>query len=61
MPLARAAAAVGIDGLFFETHPAPDSSPSDGANMVPLQQLGDVLRRVLVIHEAQKSNESLSD
>ena len=60
-PLARAAAAVGIDGLFFETHPAPDSSPSDGANMVPLQQLGDVLRRVLVIHEAQKSIESLSD
>ena len=60
-PLARAAAAVGIDGLFFETHPAPDSSPSDGANMVPLQQLGDVLRRGLVIHKAQKSIESLSD
>ena len=29
-PLARAATAVGIDGLFFETHPEPDTSPSDG-------------------------------
>ncbi|MEO1990775.1 MAG: 3-deoxy-8-phosphooctulonate synthase [Pirellulales bacterium] len=58
-PLARAAVAVGIDGLFFETHPTPESSPSDGANMVPLSQLGDVLRRVLVIHEAQRSIEPL--
>src|SRR5262249_44060947 len=34
-PLARAATAVGIDGLFFETHPNPDRSPSDGPNMIP--------------------------
>ena len=39
-PLARAAAALGIDGLFFETHPDPDTSPSDGPNMVPLDQFG---------------------
>jgi len=52
-PLARAAAAVGIDGLFMETHPDPDQSPSDGPNMVPLAALGGVLERVLRIHEAR--------
>ena len=52
-PLARAAAAVGIDGVFFETHPDPDTSPSDGPNMVPLPQLRGVLERVLRIHEAR--------
>ncbi len=56
-PLARAAAAVGIDGVFFETHPEPDSSPSDGPNMVPLDQLGGVLERVLRIHEARLAGE----
>jgi 2-dehydro-3-deoxyphosphooctonate aldolase (KDO 8-P synthase) len=48
-PLARAAAAVGIDGVFFETHPRPDESPSDGPNMVPLDQFEKVLERVLSI------------
>jgi len=52
-PLARAAAAVGIDGLFLETHPDPDQSPSDGPNMVPLDELRGVLRRVLLVHEAR--------
>jgi 2-dehydro-3-deoxyphosphooctonate aldolase (KDO 8-P synthase) len=52
-PLARAAAAVGIDGLFFETHPDPASSPSDGPNMVPLDELRGVVERVLRIHEAR--------
>jgi len=56
-PLARAAAAVGIDGVFFETHPRPDESPSDGANMVPLDELGGVLERVLLIHEARLAGE----
>ena len=45
-PLARAAAAVGVDGLFFETHPHPENSPSDGPNMVPLHQFDAVLDRV---------------
>jgi 2-dehydro-3-deoxyphosphooctonate aldolase (KDO 8-P synthase) len=45
-PLARAAAAVGVDGMFFETHPDPDRSPSDGPNMVPLDQFPAVLERV---------------
>jgi 2-dehydro-3-deoxyphosphooctonate aldolase (KDO 8-P synthase) len=52
-PLARAAAAVGIDGVFFETHPDPDRSPSDGQNMVPLDQFRRVLENVLRIHEAR--------
>lgn len=52
-PLARAAAAVGIDGLFMETHPDPDKSPSDGPNMVPLDRLRGVIERVLRIHEAR--------
>jgi 2-dehydro-3-deoxyphosphooctonate aldolase (KDO 8-P synthase) len=52
-PLARAAAAVGIDGLFLETHPDPDQSPSDGPNMVPLEQLRGVVERVVRIHEAR--------
>ncbi len=51
-PLARAAVAVGIDGLFFETHPDPDLSPSDGPNMVPLGQVEQLLRQVLAIREA---------
>jgi 2-dehydro-3-deoxyphosphooctonate aldolase (KDO 8-P synthase) len=53
-PLARAAAAVGIDGLFFETHPDPDRSPSDGPNMVPLQAAEDLVQQVLRIHAARQ-------
>ena len=50
-PLARAALAIGIDGLFLETHFDPDSSPSDGPNMVPLDQLPRLLDRWLAIRE----------
>lgn len=50
-PLARAATAVGVDGLFFETHPDPDRSPSDGPNMIPLAEFGNVLRRILAIRQ----------
>jgi 2-dehydro-3-deoxyphosphooctonate aldolase (KDO 8-P synthase) len=46
-----------VDGVFFETHPDPDSSPSDGPNMVPLADLGGVLERVLRIHEARLAGE----
>lgn len=51
-PLARAAVAVGVDGLFFETHPNPDQSPSDGPNMIPLDQFAAVLDRVLKVRAA---------
>lgn len=50
-PLARAAVAVGVDGLFFETHPTPETSPSDGPNMIPLAEFGGVLERILAIRE----------
>jgi 2-dehydro-3-deoxyphosphooctonate aldolase (KDO 8-P synthase) len=51
-PLARAAVAMGVDALFFETHPDPDRSPSDGPNMVPLGQLSGLLERLLKLREA---------
>lgn len=51
-PLARAAIAIGADGLFFETHPAPDTAPSDGPNMVPLDQFGPMLSRLVAIRQA---------
>jgi 2-dehydro-3-deoxyphosphooctonate aldolase (KDO 8-P synthase) len=48
-PLARAAMAIGADGLFCETHPDPDRSPSDGPNMIPLDEFSSFLRRLLEI------------
>jgi 2-dehydro-3-deoxyphosphooctonate aldolase (KDO 8-P synthase) len=51
-PLARAAMALGAEGLFLETHPEPDQSPSDGPNMVPLDKLGGLLQRLLAIRQA---------
>ena len=53
LPLARAAAAVGIDALFVETHPDPDSAKSDGPNMIPLSEMGDFMDQVLAIHKAR--------
>ncbi|MBR6057277.1 MAG: 3-deoxy-8-phosphooctulonate synthase [Victivallales bacterium] len=49
-PLARAAAAVGIDGLFLETHPEPEKALSDGANSLPTAQLYNLLSIVKDIH-----------
>jgi 2-dehydro-3-deoxyphosphooctonate aldolase (KDO 8-P synthase) len=48
-PLARAATALGVDGLFFETHPDPEAAMSDGPNTVPLDQFAGLLRRLLAI------------
>jgi 2-dehydro-3-deoxyphosphooctonate aldolase (KDO 8-P synthase) len=53
--LARAAVAAGVDGLFIETHPEPNRSPSDGANMIPLAQMETLLRTLKAIHEASSS------
>lgn len=55
--LARAATAVGIAGLFLETHPNPDSAPSDGPNMVPLAHVGKML---LALSEIDRVTKSLS-
>jgi len=50
-PLALAATAAGANGLFMETHPDPDHAPSDGPNMVPLDALGDLVRRLVDVWE----------
>ncbi len=50
--LARAAAAVGIDALFVETHPDPDAAQSDGPNMVPLAQMPALLDQILAVRAA---------
>jgi len=50
-PLAKAAMALGAEGLFCETHPEPDRSPSDGANMLPLGEIEGVMRRLLAIRD----------
>ncbi len=51
-PLAKAAIAMGVDGIFLETHPDPTQSPSDGSNMVALAEVEQVLTRLLRIREA---------
>ncbi|PVB62817.1 3-deoxy-8-phosphooctulonate synthase [Labrenzia sp. 011] len=53
--LARAAVAVGVAGLFIETHPDPDKAPSDGPNMVPLKDLEALLRRLKALDEVAKA------
>jgi 2-dehydro-3-deoxyphosphooctonate aldolase (KDO 8-P synthase) len=50
-PLARAAVAVGVDGLFMETHPDPDNALSDGPNMVPLHRLEALLSQLLALRQ----------
>lgn len=52
--LARAAVAVGVAGLFIETHQDPDKAPSDGPNMLPLNQLESLLAEVMEIDRAVK-------
>jgi 2-dehydro-3-deoxyphosphooctonate aldolase (KDO 8-P synthase) len=50
--IAKAAIAVGADGLFIETHPQPGIAKSDGANMLPLDQLEGLLKKLIRIREA---------
>ena len=52
--LARAAVAVGVAGVFIETHQDPDKSPSDGPNMIPLAELEDVLSSLKAIDRLVK-------
>ncbi len=53
--LARAAAAVGIAGLFIETHQDPDRAPSDGPNMIALKDLPPLLERVMQFDRIAKA------
>ncbi|MCF0218748.1 MAG: 3-deoxy-8-phosphooctulonate synthase [Muribaculaceae bacterium] len=50
--IARAGVAVGVDGLFLETHPAPSKAKSDGANMLPLHRVEPLLKKLVVIRKA---------
>ncbi len=50
--IAKAAIAVGADGIFIETHPNPSVAKSDGANMLPLDQLENLLLKLLQIRKA---------
>jgi 2-dehydro-3-deoxyphosphooctonate aldolase (KDO 8-P synthase) len=52
--IAKAAIAVGVDGLFIETHPNPKEAKSDGANMLPLDQLRGLLTSLTKIRQAIK-------
>ncbi len=52
--LARAAVAVGIAGLFIETHQDPDHAPSDGPNMIPLKDIERLLRELMAIDAVVK-------
>ncbi len=54
-PLAKAAAAIGVDGFFFETHFAPDTALSDGPNMLKLNQLKETVESLFKIEDAIKS------
>ncbi|ASP32806.1 3-deoxy-8-phosphooctulonate synthase [Labrenzia sp. VG12] len=53
--LARAAVAVGVAGLFIETHPDPDKAPSDGPNMVPLSELEALLAQLKALDAVIKT------
>jgi len=53
--LARAAVAVGVAGLFIETHEAPDTAPSDGPNMLPLKDFEPLMRELMAVDALTKS------
>jgi 2-dehydro-3-deoxyphosphooctonate aldolase (KDO 8-P synthase) len=53
--LVRAAVAAGCDGLFLETHPEPARAPSDGSNMLPLDELSTLISEVLALRAALTS------
>ncbi|MGQ9730842.1 MAG: 3-deoxy-8-phosphooctulonate synthase [Candidatus Zipacnadales bacterium] len=51
-PLTRAAVAVGVDGIFAEVHPTPESALCDGPNMLPLDEVAPLLRVLLEVRQA---------
>ena len=53
--IARAGIAAGIDGIFMETHPDPRTALSDGSTMLPLDQAGGLIERLLKINQLVKS------
>ena len=59
--LARAAVAVGVAGVFIETHQNPDRAPSDGPNMVPLKNMEPLLRRLVEFDRLAKNGTQYID
>ncbi|MCI5045302.1 MAG: 3-deoxy-8-phosphooctulonate synthase, partial [Aquisalinus sp.] len=57
--LSRAAVAVGVAGIFAETHPDPDTAPSDGPNMIPLRLLKSYLQELQDIDRIAKARSNL--
>ena len=55
--LARAAVAVGVAGLFIETHQDPDKAPSDGPNMIPIKSLEALLRKLKQFDTVAKAHD----
>jgi len=55
MPLARAAVATGVDGLFFEVHPEPETAMSDAATQVPLRDFGGMVRELMQLQVCLQS------
>ena len=53
--IARAGIAVGVDGLFMETHPRPAEAKSDAANMLPMDRLEKLLTQLTAIREATQN------
>ena len=58
--LARAAVAVGVAGVFIETHPDPDNAPSDGPNMVPLKDMEKLLLELMAFDKIAKTRSKKS-
>ena len=54
--LSRAAIAVGVAGIFMETHQDPDNAPSDGPNMIPLSSIENLLKQLIEIDKIVKNN-----
>ena len=50
--IAKAGMAAGVDGIFIETHPDPANALSDGANMLPLNELNALLAKLIKIRKA---------
>jgi len=59
--LARAAIAVGVSGIFMETHPDPERAKSDGSNSMPIDKISDLLRVLKEIDKVTKNNGFIED
>lgn len=53
LPLARAAAAVGVDGFFIEAHPNPKNALSDASSMMKLDKMEDLLKQLVIINRVK--------